>query len=416
MGLSVAVAPMYFLLPLLAPSQLKIIQYFHPEMTEELYNQAHQEICYAVDSGMILEQIADSDFYYDEDDSISENMISIEDLESLNHMKTLEELENPEFGPQSEGSGLVTGEDESGAAEFFYLDSIARLRLFEYGEEQFSVSRSSSNSNLKNLISVNSKTFTNRIYDDKYKLVALKVYQNSSSVADSKILKQVTYFYQGENFRPRKILEEFPQKKQKVVREFDDAGNPVLVINSHFIDDPDEVAAEELRIKREAEEKRLRELAEKLAAEGKTQDEVSEELDEDKSEKEEPVAENSEPSAMESKKEYSQKEVLDKKTLRTFNSDKKITSEEETLYVQEPDPLRKGKTKTITVVKKNIFIYTKKSAFPDLEHYENGVLRIKQDYLDESTYLQTIYHEGGVIIETKYSDGKKIEEKIKYEE
>ena len=416
MGLSVAVAPMYFLLPLLAPSQLKIIQYFHPEMTEELYNQAHQEICYAVDSGMILEQIADSDFYYDEDDSISENMISIEDLESLNHMKTLEELENPEFGPQSEGSGLVTGEDESGAAESFYLDSIARLRLFEYGEEQFSVSRSSSNSNLKNLISVNSKTFTNRIYDDKYKLVGLKVYQNSSSVADSKILKQVTYFYQGENFRPRKILEEFPQKKQKVVREFDDAGNPVLVINSHFIDDPDEVAAEELRIKREAEEKRLRELAEKLAAEGKTQDEVSEESDEDKSEKEEPVAENSEPSAKESKKEYSQKEVLDKKTLRTFNSDKKITSEEETLYVQKPDPLRKGKTKTITVVKKNIFIYTKKSAFPDLEHYENGVLRIKQDYIDESTYLQTIYHEGGVIIETKYSDGKKIEEKIKYEE
>lgn len=416
MGLSVAVAPMYFLLPLLAPNQLKIIQYFHPEMTEELYNQAHQEICYAVDSGMILEQIADSDFYYDEDDSISENMISIEDLESLNHMKTLEELENPEFGPQSEGSGLVTGEDESGDAESFYLDSIARLRLFEYGEEQFSVSRSSSNSNLKNLISVNSKTFTNRIYDDKYKLVALKVYQNSSSVADSKILKQVTYFYQGENFRPRKILEEFPQKKQKVVREFDDAGNPVLVINSHFIDDPDEVAAEELRIKREAEEKRLRELAEKLAAEGKTQDEVSEESDEDKSEKEEPVAENSEPSAMELKTEYSQKEVLDKKTLRTFNSDKKITSEEETLYVQEPDPLRKGKTKTITVVKKNIFIYTKKSAFPDLEHYENGVLRIKQDYIDESTYLQTIYHEGGVIIETKYSDGKKIEEKIKYEE
>ena len=416
MGLSVAVAPMYFLLPLLAPNQLKIIQYFHPEMTEELYNQAHQEICYAVDSGMILEQIADSDFYYDEDDSISENMISIEDLESLNHMKTLEELENPEFGPQSEGSGLVTGEDESGDAESFYLDSIARLRLFEYGEEQFSVSRSSSNSNLKNLISVNSKTFTNRIYDDKYKLVALKVYQNSSSVADSKILKQVTYFYQGENFRPRKILEEFPQKKQKVVREFDDAGNPVLVINSHFIDDPDEVAAEELRIKREAEEKRLRELAEKLAAEGKTQDEVSEESDEDKSEKEEPVAENSEPSAIELKTEYSQKEVLDKKTLRTFNSDKKITSEEETLYVQEPDPLRKGKTKTITVVKKNIFIYTKKSAFPDLEHYENGVLRIKQDYIDESTYLQTIYHEGGVIIETKYSDGKKIEEKIKYEE
>ena len=190
----------------------------------------------------------------------------------------------------------------------------------------------------------------------------------------------------------------------------------MLVINSHFIDDPDEVAAEELRIKREAEEKRLRELAEKLAAEGKTPDEVSEESDEDKSEKEEPVAENSEPSAMESKKEYSQKEVLDKKTLRTFNSDKKITSEEETLYVQEPDPLRKGKTKTITVVKKNIFIYTKKSAFPDLEHYENGVLRIKQDYLDESTYLQTIYHEGGVIIETKYSDGKKLEEKIKYEE
>lgn len=416
MGLSVAVAPMYFLLPLLAPSQLKIIQYFHPEMTEELYNQAHQEICYAVDSGMILEQIADSGFYYDEDDSISENMISIEDLESLNHMKTLEELENPEFGPQSEGSGLVTGEDESGAAESFYLDSIARLRLFEYGEEQFSVSRSSSNSNLKNLISVNSKTFTNRIYDDKYKLVALKVYQNSSSVADSKILKQVTYFYQGENFRPRKILEEFPQKKQKVVREFDDAGNPVLVINSHFIDDPDEVAAEELRIKREAEEKRIRELAEKLAAEGKTPDEVSEESDEEKSEKEEPVAENSEQSAKESKKEYSQKEVLDKKTLRTFNSDKKITSEEETLYVQEPDPLRKGKTKTITVVKKNIFIYTKKSAFPDLEHYENGVLRIKQDYIDESTYLQTIYHEGGVIIETKYSDGKKLEEKIKYEE
>ncbi len=416
MGLSVAVAPMYFLLPLLAPNQLKIIQYFHSEMTEELYNQAHQEICYAVDSGMILEQIADSGFYYDEDDSISENMISIEDLESLNHMKTLEELENPEFGPQSEGSGLVTGEDESGAAESFYLDSIARLRLFEYGEEQFSVSRSSSNSNLKNLISVNSKTFTNRIYDDKYKLVGLKVYQNSSSVADSKILKQVTYFYQGENFRPRKILEEFPQKKQKVVREFDDAGNPVLVINSHFIDDPDEVAAEELRIKREAEEKRLRELAEKLAAEGKTQDEVSEESDEDKSEKEEPVAENSEPSAKESKKEFSQKEVLDKKTLRTFNSDKKITSEEETLYVQKPDPLRKGKTKTITVVKKNIFIYTKKSAFPDLEHYENGVLRIKQDYIDESTYLQTIYHEGGVIIETKYSDGKKIEEKIKYEE
>src|SRR5574344_1380445 len=59
-------------------------------------------------------------------------------LDSETDVPLPSELENPEFGPQSEGSDLLagkekgTGEKKVSAAEKQYINSQNRLRMFEY--------------------------------------------------------------------------------------------------------------------------------------------------------------------------------------------------------------------------------------------------------------------------------------------
>src|SRR5574344_721093 len=70
-------------------------------------------------------------------------------------------LENPQYGPQSEGSDLVQKETEGetkSTAEIQLLNSQKRMRLFEYGEEQLALNRSREGQ--RSIVSVNSKTMT----------------------------------------------------------------------------------------------------------------------------------------------------------------------------------------------------------------------------------------------------------------
>src|SRR5574344_1127642 len=85
------------------------------------------------------------------------------------------ELENPQYGPQSEGSDLLAGgasgseEKKVSAAEKQYINSQNRLRLFEYGEEILSINKSPKGE--RSIVSVNDKTITRLRYDDSFRLI-----------------------------------------------------------------------------------------------------------------------------------------------------------------------------------------------------------------------------------------------------
>jgi len=272
-------------------------------------------------------------------------------------------LENPEFGPQSEGSVLAQeGNVAADAAEKQYVNSQNRLRLFEYGEEQLSFNQTAQGQ--RSIVSVNKDVVTRRQYDDAYHILNTIVWKNGATTKGSIIVKKITYTYpQNEKIandaKPVFVVEERPVEKKLMETTFDSSGNPVLVVYSHFEDDKDAVVAKK--------------------------DDGSDEV-------------------------LPQKKVIDKKTARSFNAENKLLAEEETVYYEENDPLRYGKKRPATVTRKNVYAYTLKSDVPDFKFYENNVLRMATVYHNKDEYENTMYFDGGYVVKATYAHGRKIME------
>ena len=307
-------------------------------------------------------------------------------------------LENPEYGPQSAASSLVSGDNngtegaEQSVAEKQYLNSQNRLRLFEYGEEQFTINKDSKNQ--RSVVSVNQDTFTRTRYDDSYRIQDKIVWKNGDTSKNTIIIKKTTYQYKKNDNqaaldnppafeKPISSVVEIPGEKKSIETDFDANGNPVKVEYAHFIDDPDEV-------KKAADDKARAE--KKAAADGNA-----------------PLPANTSESIP---KTFTQKKIIDKKTVRTYDDTNRVLTEEETTYFTIPDPMRRGKTKPSMLIKKNEYEYTQKSKTPDFKFYEDGVLRMTTLYIDETTYENTMYFDNDYCVKTKYSNGRKVEEII----
>lgn len=313
-----------------------------------------------------------------------------------------EGLESPEYGPQSEGSSLLNDEKKSAEedikpiAEIQYLNSKNRLRLFEYGEEKFSVGMLNQS---KSIVSVNKDKITRVQYDNSYRIQEKIIWKNSTSVKDSTVIKKITYKYNSaqnntelnsneppEFSKPYLITEEYPTGKKIIETYSDEIGNPIRVEYSHFIDDPDAIKKSEEEQKKQKEQQQ-----------NKTTN--------DESNKTEAKVENKTIG-------FPQKKILDKKTIRTFDNENRVLTETQTTYFEVPDKLRQGKTIPLSLTISNEYEYTKKSDVPDLRFYENEKLRMFTSYIDKDTYEQTMYFDNDYIVKTKYSHGRKVNEII----
>lgn len=87
---------------------------------------------------------------------------------------------------------------------------------------------------------------------------------------------------------------------------------------------------------------------------------------------------------------------LVKQINRSFDKERRITSEEEINYGKNP-----GR-------KKNVFRYTKKADLPDYDFYEDGVLRIRDVYESNKIYTETIYFDEDYSVRTRYVNGEKV--------
>src|SRR5574344_1137753 len=273
-------------------------------------------------------------------------------------------LENPEYGPQSEASSLVSNEDGVSAAEKQYLNSQNRLRLFEYGEEQFTTNKDVHNKH--SIISVNATTFTRTRYDDSYRVIDSIVFNNGGKAKEPVIVKKTTYEYStkaaGGNERksaepppeyqkPSSMLVEIPAKNQSTEIKYDGNGNPVTVEYAHYTGQ-DDSAPDDAKTKK----------------------------------------------------------IIDRSTVRTYDNSNRLIVEEETNYFSIPDPLRRGKTKPSSYVKKNVYEYTSKAKVPDFTFYEDGVIRMTTKYKDDDTYEEVVYFDNDYKVKTKYEHGNKVEE------
>lgn len=109
--------------------------------------------------------------------------------------------------------------------------------------------------------------------------------------------------------------------------------------------------------------------------------------------------------------EEENKKLIDD-THRIFDNDGKLIEERIVTYIETDDDLYKGQKKIISDEKKYLYTYGENSSFPDVMYYENGILKISNEYIDNDTYVETLYFENRYSILTLYEHGRKKSEAV----
>lgn len=285
-------------------------------------------------------------------------------------------LENPKFGPQSEGSSLATGEAVGGVsvAEKQFLNAQERLRLFSYGEEEFEVLKTFSGREM--LVSVNADTVVRTVYDERYRVKERLEFSDGAS----ELTKRVSYRYDEESSHhaPISMTEEFISEKKERETVFTHDGKPLFVYDY-------------VLVSKEPESQQKTDAADSSGAVDDSPETVSDETPE---------------------KSVELVKVLSKKTARVYDDSGRLVSEEESSYTEREDRIHPGRKKMIVTVRKNVFIYTNGLHSPDFEFYENGVLRMRTKYSGDDQYTESMYFDGGFSVEVQYRHGRKVLERI----
>lgn len=426
MNLAKAILFFYLMFPTFSPQQELLIQEFgKEEITVEKKQKIISEIKAFLNPQEILDSTDEINTEIIEEDQTAEELILNEEdiIFDGEDIPLPGDLENPQYEPQSAGSSLLdsenTEEKNENIAEKQYINSLNRLSLFKYGEEQFNTNEKYGKK--KTLVTVNSDFIIRVRYDDEFYVKDRITWKNAATVNASTLISKVEYKY-GNSTEGKKIVigkkEEYVPEKKLVETSYDDYGNPVKVVYYHFEEDKakyDELvkAAEEKFIKENPKPEPLP--AEKIQTEENT--ETSENQSEENKQKEEAVEVKDPVQEWEKLKqnvlasiEMPLKKFTDKTTKRTFDSKNRILTEEEITAYEIPDPRRRGIKMKTQASKKNVYTYTLKSSVPDFIFYENGKMRMAVNYIDEDTYEQTMYFENQFLIKTSYSHGRKTQE------
>lgn len=439
MDLAKAVLFFYLLFPTFSPQQELLMKEFGKE---EISVEKKQKIVAEIKAFInpVTEITDEAEINADELDLNEEEIFSEEEdfLFEGEDVPLPGDLENPKYEPQSAGSSLLEEEKVDAVAEKQYVNSLNRLSLFKYGEEQFNSNEKFGNK--KTLVNVNSDYIIRVRYDDEFYVTDKITWKNALTLSDSTLISKISYKY-GTSTVGKKIAigktEERVQEKKLVESKYDNNGNPVKVVYYHFEEDKEKYdklvkAAEKKFIKDNPKpeplpepepEQKLEESTEKDSqktdtlqttegTDGTSVEENTQDEEEKKPEqKPDPVKEwEDKKAAFLAKIEMPLNKITDKTTVRTFDSKNRILTEEEISTYEIPDPRRRGMKIKTKSSKKNVYTYTLKSSVPDYIFYENGQIRMSVNYIDEDTYEQTMYFENSFLIKAKYSHGRKIQE------
>lgn len=401
MDLAKALLYLYLIFPVFSPQQSEL---FYKFGREELPVTQQEQIRKEIMHFLYPLEITDAEEFADETLPVFPDE---SDLTYEEGVPLPEGLENPEFGPQSAGSELIDsaeGEKKS-IAEEMYINSMNRLSMFVYGEEQFAVNNK--NSSKRNLVTVNKDTVIRTRYDEDFYLRDKIVWKNAITLKDSVILSKISYGYAKTNDGKKIVTskkEEYPQEKRIIENVYDKNGNPIEIIYSHFEDNKEKYQ----KLVEEAKEE-----FNKLNSENEKP-----EADDSKADVPDQTEDNAVPAKSNEEKlneiiakiEIPQNKIQDRKILRKYDSQNRLISEEETTVYEEPDPKRRGKKIRKSGSKKNVYTYTAKASVPDYIFYENGKMRIAVNYIDQDTYEQTLYFENAFTVKARYNHGRKIRE------
>ncbi|MGN0730199.1 hypothetical protein [Treponema sp.] len=105
--------------------------------------------------------------------------------------------------------------------------------------------------------------------------------------------------------------------------------------------------------------------------------------------------------SMPSENDSDGKKQLVKKSFFSYDSEKRIISDEEIFY-DEKIPEKE------IYKKKSLYSYTQKSSSADFKFYENDVLRFSVVYSSDDDFEETVYFPGGGSIVKRFKNGEKI--------
>lgn len=232
--------------------------------------------------------------------------------------------------------------------EILYRKNDGSLRKFSYGEEQFSLSNNNQNIIFTN---VRNNFVIRKFFDENLILLKTQVYNNPKLQKDFTLLKQTDYFYDEKFLKVQKQTEENFQSNTRTEKFFDDSTLLTMQIKSHY--------------------------------------EKQEEIEEQNTEKSE-----------------EKKLVTDEIQKFNYNSENKITEKHLETFFTKKD--LNGKEEIIKNSQQEKFIYHEYSKNPDILYFENGVLRRKTVYKDDSNYSVTVYFDTNHSVVTDYKDDLKI--------
>lgn len=248
-------------------------------------------------------------------------------------------------------------EKDEPVAERTYRRSLQRLKLYEYGEEKFSVADIDRNS--MTMVSVNSDTFVRTRFDSSFRKIEQLEWKNMESVASSvlSVKRKWTYGEKGctlieEDFDLGTVTESVLNKKGLAVK-----------VTKYNLEDEEIPEEESPKKEDESKEKKTRQVK-KLAS------------------------------------------------VSTFSYDEenRISEEDEKFYGEKINATTGSRRTKLVYEKRTVYAYTEFSSTPDMRLYEDGQLRLVVKYSGDNSWTETIYFSKASGIRAVYEDGTKVEE------
>lgn len=185
MDITTVILSIYLLFPTFTDGQTKLLEKMYPEPMSQSERLSKK---------MDVKDFIDVQMFIMQGELENGTDVSTENQKD-GYASTIGNLENPLYGPQSQGSVMDFLVDGINAAEVLYKNSMDQLALFEYGEEFFVAP--SVLCGRKSLVAVNKDSITRTEYDDFYRVLEKTVWKNGSTSSQSTMSSRVRYTYEN---------------------------------------------------------------------------------------------------------------------------------------------------------------------------------------------------------------------------
>lgn len=323
MNIASAILSFYLLLPVIYPRQQKLLNLVKPNPNEKENFLLRQELV-----EFLQNNINSQDALLNQ-----QNALNLE-----NFGEDADDFINPKLAENQ------NQENQESVSQNVLVNSLNKIRLFEFGEEKLEVNSKNSK---KSLVSVNSQTFTLSSYDENARLSEIVEWKNAQNSENSIMLKKTSFSYEdGFDLDGKSII----KSSRKTVQDFQEKTLTVTLYNEDFL----------------------------------------------------PIR--------------SQKFLLDENQNRTSLQSSAFDYDEEKRVVQYREINYYKADNFIDAIsrlsKKYVYKYSMENSNPDLEYYENNVLRLKTQYLTEQDYIETAFFDNDIKVESRYENNVKISTKI----